>query len=628
MRQGSDISSLDPHDTPVETQSIEGQQGEAEQEGSAVEPDIEEAVQLPVSTAAQTPATTAPCNPLQLANTTATTTTTQSVATTLTSSNIQHTIAIIHQASEPVTEAKSAIPVPGLADPSSDDHVAEPGTRVTPEQLVQTSIEDLFTAHSMSNLQLRDDSVSETDSKPENGTPGGPGPSPNVQNPATQQPLSSTPVRPPTEPQNDLNVSATVSGERLGSTIHAGPGSTTSLTGYDSASSIFHPDASSNIPAVQPTGPNVSESVLDPVEGQQVSRGGDDGAMDTTHQSAYTQHVDGTGSVVQPETNNVASTAADQAVRLMTQLFQAQQAGTLDDVTGQLQGAQADQLEQILQLAKAVSRPSRADPDTSSAHPDTVTDSESDSVMESVSGSESVNTDASDPNRRKRANRKRLAPDQAQQMLEQSGKDVIIIDEQVETEELEKVSLRREWEDGLKLEEESWPTRFPIRKPFIKPQVEQVNDNWYQGEDCVDPSRIAPTAERAILPSADGTLALKRDVDTPGASRGRTKYKTHDLERRLSFPKGKRTDGRLAPIASAKLIGRDQDQQRLLAADEFWQTEIRNSLYAPGPDDTPVNFAYRSSRGYPLPGSRTFGMGISLCLWPAAGVSHRSTRAS
>ncbi len=319
--------------------------------------------------------------------------------------------------------------------------------------------------------------------------------------------------------------------------------------------------------------------------------------MDTTHQSACTQHTDDTGSVVQTETNNVSSTDEDHAVRLMAQLFQAQQARTLADVTSQLQGAQAQQLTQLFQLAKAVSQPPRADLDTSSAHPDTGKDSDADSTMESANGSESVKTDASDPNRRRRANRTRLAPSQAQQLLEQSGNDVLLLSEQVETEGLENIRLTRGWEEGLKLEEESWPTRFPVRKPFVKPRVEQVDDNWYQGEDCVDPSRIAPQAERAILPSADGSLALKRDVDMPGASRGRTKYKTHDLERRLSYKKGKRTEGRLTPIVSAELIGRDQDQKRLFAADEFWQTEIRNSLYVPGPDDTPVNFAYRSNLG-------------------------------
>ncbi len=57
VSQGSDISSIDPHDTPVESQSIEDQQGEAEQQSSAVEPETPEAAQPPASTADQNPAT-------------------------------------------------------------------------------------------------------------------------------------------------------------------------------------------------------------------------------------------------------------------------------------------------------------------------------------------------------------------------------------------------------------------------------------------------------------------------------------------------------------------------------------------------------------------------------------------
>ncbi len=262
--QASDISSIDPHDTPVVGESIEETQGEAEAPSSAVDPETPETEQPPVSTAAQTPATTTPSNLSQTANTLATTTTTQSVATITTTSNTQSTIAIISPASTPEKEAHPAIPVPGLTDPSSDDQVAEPETRVSPEQFVQTSIEDLFAAHSMSSLQLRDDSVPEAGPKPDNVTSGGPGPVSDNQNPATQQPLSSTPTRPHTEPQNDLSVSATVSSEQLGSTIHAAHDSTMSVPGFDSASNISLVDASSSIPAVQSTGPNVSESVTDP----------------------------------------------------------------------------------------------------------------------------------------------------------------------------------------------------------------------------------------------------------------------------------------------------------------------------------------------------------------------------
>ncbi len=125
VSQGSDISSIDPHDTPVETQSIEGQQGEAEQEGSAVDPEIQEAAQPPVSAANQTPASTTPSNLPQTANTLATTTTTQSVATIMTPSNTQTTIANISPASSPKKEAYSAIPVPGLTDPGSEEQEAE-----------------------------------------------------------------------------------------------------------------------------------------------------------------------------------------------------------------------------------------------------------------------------------------------------------------------------------------------------------------------------------------------------------------------------------------------------------------------------------------------------------------------
>ncbi len=80
-----------------------------------------------------------------------------------------------------------------------------------------------------------------------------------------------------------------------------------------------------------------------------------------------------------------------------------------------------------------------------------------------------------------------------------AGNDVIVLDEQIETEELETVCMPTSWDSHVEQEEASWPTRFPTQKPFIKPRVEQVDDNWYQGEDCVDPSGIAPVARRGIL---------------------------------------------------------------------------------------------------------------------------------
>ena len=182
-------------------------------------------------------------------------------------------------------------------------------------------------------------------------------------------------------------------------------------------------------------------------------------------------------------------------------------------------------------------------------------------------------------------------------MLEQSGKDVIIIDEQVDTDGLDTVHLTTSWGECAKQEEAGWATCSPAQKQFIKPRVEEVDDHWYQGEDCVDPSGIAPAAKRVILPAADGSLALKQDAAMPGASRGHTKYKTHDLVCRLGYLKAKRVEGRLEPISLAELLARHQRQKDLIVSDTFWQDEIVNSIYTPGPDDTPVNFAIRAQLG-------------------------------
>ena len=168
--------------------------------------------------------------------------------------------------------------------------------------------------------------------------------------------------------------------------------------------------------------------------------------MDVTHQDAYSQHAGETQPVVQPEASNLPSTDADQAARLMAQLFQAQQAGNLADLTSQLRGQQAQQLMQILQIAREVGQPTGAGQGNFSVRPDTGTDSEPDSTTQSGSDSESVKTDASEPHRCRQARRHRLAPDQAQRLLEESENDVIVLNEQVETEGLKTVHMTTDWD--------------------------------------------------------------------------------------------------------------------------------------------------------------------------------------
>ncbi len=329
MSQESDVSSIDPHALSVEAGTIEENPGKTGDQGSTVIPE-----------AAQTPATTPTSNPQTTAM--ATMTTTQSAATTLTTSNTPTSIAT--SASKPEKEAEQAIPVPGLTDPSSGDLVANPGSRVSPEQVVQQAIEAHFVAHSMSGLQLGDDSIPETGPRPENVTLGGPRPSPDASNPAAQHPLSSTLNKPLTEQPNSSYVSATASSEQLSSTIPAAPKSTLSATGFESASDLFLGETSSNVPAVQSTDPGVSGSVGDSEMLQDPARESE-AEMDTTHQSAYTQHSEGSPSGVQPGPSKVSSPDADQALQLMGQLFRAHQAGNLADVTSQLQGPQAEQLK-------------------------------------------------------------------------------------------------------------------------------------------------------------------------------------------------------------------------------------------------------------------------------------------
>ncbi len=320
----------------------------------------------------------------------------------------------------------------------------------------------------MSGLQLGEDSVPGTGPLPENVTPGGPGLSPDVSNPAAQQPLSSTPNRPLTEQPTSSNVSATASSEHLGSTISAAPDGTLSTTGFESASDLFLGETSSNVRAVQSTGPGVSGSVDDSEMVQDPAREGVSD-MDTTHQSAYKQEGEGTPTGSQLGPSKLSSLEADQALQLMSQLFHAHKAGTLADVTSQLHGPQVEQLQQLMQLAQAVANPTGAGQEKTLKQPETDPNPRPESIDGSGSESESVRTEASGSHGCKSA-----------QPVEESDQDVIIIDEQEVAEGL--VSGHTVlWGGQAEPEqptEAEWATRFPIRKPFIKPRVLEVDDNW------------------------------------------------------------------------------------------------------------------------------------------------------
>ncbi len=87
-----------------------------------------------------------------------------------------------------------------------------------------------------------------------------------------------------------------------------------------------------------------------------------------------------------------------------------------------------------------------------------------------------------------------------------------------------------------------------------------TDDGWYRGEDCASPSEVAHPRKNAILPAADGSLALKADTVLPSAPPGRTKYGDRFLERRVFHNKAKRTGHEeLDPISQAELDARAQE---------------------------------------------------------------------
>ncbi len=67
------------------------------------------------------------------------------------------------------------------------------------------------------------------------------------------------------------------------------------------------------------------------------------------------------------------------------------------------------------------------------------------------------------------------------------------------------------WGECVEQEEANWCVHFPPSKPFIKPPLEQTDDGCYQGEDCVN----LFVAKKVILPTPDGSLALKQDCLAP-----------------------------------------------------------------------------------------------------------------
>ncbi len=217
-----------------------------------------------------------------------------------------------------------------------------------------------------------------------------------VKIPSAHPEMSSTAVRPQMQPQNITAVSATMSSENLGSSIHTAHDSTTSVPGYDSASIVFHRDTSSNAQPIRMEGSSKSELNKDLEMEQDVTHERDT-EMDTIHQDEYKIH-DRSQSSTQPDQQSQSSTGTDRTAQLVAQLLKAQSEGTLNDVTGVLHGVQVDELAKIKLLAQFVSE--TTDSDWPNQHPTADTGTDSDLGSQSYSGdvTDGDTTEASNPN--------------------------------------------------------------------------------------------------------------------------------------------------------------------------------------------------------------------------------------
>ncbi len=132
----------------------------------------------------------------------------------------------------------------------------------------------------------------------------------------------------------------------------------------------------------------------------------------------------------------------------------------------------------------------------------------------------------------------------------------------------------------------------------MHPIAVRTDDGWYRGEDCTSPSEAAPAGKHAVLPAADGSLALKADAVLLSAPPGRTKYGNRFLEWRVFHEKAKREGHEeLDPVPQAKLEERAKENRVSLANDSFWAEEMERALYLPGETDTTVNFAVKTESG-------------------------------
>ncbi len=180
-----------------------------------------------------------------------------------------------------------------------------------------------------------------------------------------------------------------------------------------------------------------------------------------------------------------------------------------------------------------------ADPDKNESVPEKIIMSLRRSSGDTSSSSDSASDSDSQPDtdRKKKSS---SSPGSDKEQLGQEDDDVIILDEHSANEGKDDDGDPCDWATKAEYAERDWVVPFPNANPLVIPKWKEIKDGWYKGEDCAHPSHAAPPSKHLVMPSADGSLALKGDAALPNAPPGHEKFRDRDLERRVHYPKAKR----------------------------------------------------------------------------------------
>ncbi len=103
-------------------------------------------------------------------------------------------------------------------------------------------------------------------------------------------------------------------------------------------------------------------------------------------------------------------------------------------------------------------------------------------------------------------------------------------------------NLESTWGDGEN-ETAKRCRKYPKVRPYAVPVHWEIDNGWYQGEDMMDPSDVAPPACRVGLPNVDGSIGGDtRYALHPSRPSRHNLYYGRELRRRVIYDRAAKND--------------------------------------------------------------------------------------